>query len=320
MRIGVFSVLFQNLPFEPALDKVVDFGLSAVEIGTGGYPGDHHCPVDELLANENKRKTYLEAVHSRGLIISAFSCHYEPLHPNRALAQESNEIFKKSVQLAQMMGVPVVNVLSGIPAGAAGDKMPNWVTCPWPTHNLDILEYQWNEVAIPYWKGAAAFAGDHGIKIGVEMHPGMLIYNVETMLRMRDEAGPALGCNFDPSHLFWNGVDPVAAIRVLGEAIVHVHGKDSYLDEINISVNGCNDHKPYDQIKDRAWTFRTIGYGHDEKTWKDLISALILVGYDYVISIEHEDALMSADEGLAKGVGLLKEAGILEDPGEMYWA
>jgi sugar phosphate isomerase/epimerase len=218
------------------------------------------------------------------------------------------------------MDVPVVNALSGTPAGAPGDKMPNWVTCPWPTHNLEILEYQWNQVAIPYWKQAAEYANEHGVKIGVEMHPGMLIYNVETMQRMRAEAGTALGCNFDPSHLFWNGVDPVAAIRTLGETIVHVHGKDSYVDLINVSVNGCNDHKPYDQIANRAWTFRSIGYGHDAKIWKDMISALRLIGYDYVISIEHEDSLMSADEGLAKGVALLKEAGIMEASGKMFWA
>jgi sugar phosphate isomerase/epimerase len=320
MRIGVFSVLFQDLPFEQALDKVVDFGLTAVEIGSGGYPGNHHCPVDDLLASADLRQAYLDAVAARGLIISAFSCHYEPLHPNQKIAQDSDEIFRKSVRLASLMGVPVVNVLSGTPAGAPGDTMPNWVTCPWPTHNLEILDYQWNEVGIPYWKRAASFADDNGVQIGVEMHPGMLIYNVETMLRMRAEAGSALGCNFDPSHLFWNGVDPVAAIRALGDAIVHVHGKDSYVDRINISVNGCNDHKPYDQIADRAWTFRSIGYGHDAKLWKDLISALRLVGYDYVISIEHEDALMSADEGLAKGVALLKDAGIMETPGDMFWA
>lgn len=320
MRTGVFSVLFQNLPFEQALDKIASFGLNAVEIGTGGYPGSHHCPVDELLASEQKRQAYLAAVATRGLIISAFSCHYEPLHPDQAIAKESDEIFRKSVRLAELMNVPVVNVLSGIPAGAPGDRMPNWVTCPWPGHNLEILDYQWNEVAIPYWQGAAQYASDHGVSIGVEMHPGMLIYNVETLLRMRAEAGPALGCNFDPSHLFWNGVDPVAAVRALGKAIVHVHGKDSYVDQLNVAVNGCNDHKPYAQISKRAWTFRSIGYGHDVKTWKDLVSALRLIGYDHVISIEHEDALMSADEGLAKGVALLKEAGIMEPPGEVYWA
>jgi len=320
MKIGVLTVLFQDLPFEEMLDKVAGYGLSAVEIGTGGYPGSKHCPVEELLADEAARSRYQQALESRRLVISSFSCHYEPLHPNESIAKESDEVFRKSVRLAELLGVPVVNVLSGTPAGAPGDTMPNWVTCPWPPHNLEILDYQWNEVAIPYWSGAARFAEDHGIKIGVEMHPGMLLYNVETLLRMRREVGDALGCNFDPSHLFWNGVNPVAAIRALGKAIVHVHGKDCYVDDLNISVNGCNDHKPYGEILDRAWTFRSLGYGHDAKTWKDIISALRLVGYDHVISIEHEDALMSVDEGLSKGIELLKDAGIMEAPGEMFWA
>jgi sugar phosphate isomerase/epimerase len=320
MRIGIFSVLYQKYPFNQALDRIKAAGATAVEIGTGGYPGSHHCNVDELLESDNKRSEYLEIVHSRDMIISAFSCHYEPLHPDQQLAQNSDEIFKKSVRLASMLDVPVINVLSSLPGGSPEDKTPNWVTCPWPPHFLEILDYQWNQVGVPYWKGAAQFAADHGVKIGVEMHPGMLIYNVETMLRMREAAGPALGCNFDPSHLFWNGVDPVAAIRALGDAIVHVHGKDSYVDPLNIAVNGCNDHKPYDRIPQRAWTFRTIGYGHDTKVWKDIASALRMIGYDHVISIEHEDGMMSFDEGIAKGIAVLKEAVMQESPGEMFWA
>ena len=320
MRIGVFSVLFQDLPFEQALDKIASFGLTAVEIGTGGYPGSHHCPLDELLESDAARRRYQDEISKREMIISAFSCHYEPLHPDEDLARESDDIFRKSIRLARLMEVPVVNVLSGIPAGAPGDTMPNWVTCPWPSHNLEILDYQWHDVAIPYWQGSAAFAADHGVSIGVEMHPGMIIYNVETLLRMRSEVGPSLGCNFDPSHLFWNGVDPVAAIRALGDAIVHVHGKDSYLDKYNIAINGCNDHKPYERIPDRAWTFRSIGFGHGVKTWKDIVSSLRLVGYDHVISIEHEDGLMSADEGLQKAVATLQEANIVEKPVGVFWA
>ncbi len=320
MRIGVFSVLYKDLPFEEALNKIASFGLNAVEIGTGGYPGSQHCPLDELLESKYARQRYQDEISKRGMIISAFSCHYEPLHPDEELARESDDIFRKSIRLARLMEVPVVNVLSGIPAGAPGDTMPNWVTCPWPAHNLDILDYQWNDLAIPYWQGATAFAADQGVSIGVEMHPGMIIYNVETMLRMRSEVGPALGCNFDPSHLFWNGVDPVAAIRALGDAIVHVHGKDSYLDQYNIAVNGCNDHKPYERIMERAWTFRSIGYGHGVETWKDITSTLRLIGYDHVISIEHEDGLMSADEGLRKAISVLQEANIAESPGEMYWS
>jgi sugar phosphate isomerase/epimerase len=320
MRIGVFSALFQDLPFEKALDKIKASGATAIEIGTGGYPGSQHCPVDELLTSESSRKAYLKKVTSRGMIISAFSCHGEPLHPDAAVAADADLVFRKSVDLAAWLGVPVVNVLSGCPGGAPGDKTPNWVTCPWPPHFLQILNYQWNQVGIPYWKKAAVYAAEKGVKIGIEMHPGQLLYNVETFLRMRAEAGPALGCNFDPSHLFWNGVDPVAAIRKLGDAIVHVHGKDCYVDHLNVMVNGCNDNKPYDRIPERAWTFRSIGYGHDTKTWKDIISALRIVGYDSVISIEHEDGLLSSDEGLAKGLAVLKEAVTLEQPGKMFWA
>jgi sugar phosphate isomerase/epimerase len=320
MRIGVFSCLYQNIPFEEALDKIAAAGATAVEIGSGGYPGSHHCPVDDLLASESRRKAYLETVSSRGMIISALSCHYEPLSPDEELARESDEIFRKSVRLASLLDVPVVNVLSSLPAGAPGDRMPNWVTCPWPAHFLEILDYQWNQVGIPYWRSAADFAQAHAVKIGVEMHPGMLVYNVDSLLRLREAAGPALGCNFDPSHLFWNGVDPVAAIRKLGEAIVHVHGKDCFVDRFNVAVNGCNDARPYNQIPHRSWTFRSIGYGHDTQTWKEITSALRMVGYDHVISIEHEDALMSLDEGLSKGIAVLKDAVMFEKPGQMFWA
>lgn len=320
MRIGVFTVLFQDLPLEQMLDRVVAAGLAAVEIGSGGYPGAHHCPVDELLESAGRRETWMRAITSRGLIVSAFSCHYEPLAPDPALARESDQAFRKTVRLAAQLGVPVVNVASGLPAGAPGDRSPSWVTCPWPPHNLRMLDYQWNQVAIPYWKEAGRFASNHGIKIAMEMHPGFLVYNVETLLRLREAVGPVLGCNLDPSHLFWNGVDVPAAIRRLGGAIYHVHGKDCYVDPLNVAVNGCNDGKPFDQIPQRAWTFRTIGYGHDVKTWKDIASALQLVGYDYVISIEHEDALMSIEEGLAKGVAMLKEVIVAQKPGKIFWA
>ncbi|MCX6056171.1 MAG: sugar phosphate isomerase/epimerase [Chloroflexi bacterium] len=320
MRVGVFSVIFQQLSFEKALDKILSYGATAVEIGTGGLPGAHHCQVDELLESGEKRSAYRKALESRGMILSAFSCHWDPIGPDKKVAASSDEVLRKTIRLAELLGVPAVNVLSGLPAGSPVDRMPNWVTCPWPPHFAEILDYQWNQVGIPYWRSAAKFAEEHKVKIGVEMHPGMLIYNVETMLRMREACGPAMGCNFDPSHLFWNGVDPVAAIRKLGDAIVHVHGKDCVIDSYNVAVNGCNDHKPYTDIPHRSWTFRTIGYGHDLKVWKDIISALRMVGYDHVISLEHEDGMMSFDEGVQKGLAALREVVTMESPGVMFWA
>jgi sugar phosphate isomerase/epimerase len=320
MRIGVLTVLYNQMPITQVLDTVRPLGIQAVEIGTGAYPGNAHLDVDRLLEDEAAREAYLQEITDRDMRISALSCHGNPIHPDPEIAQRADAIYRKTIRLAALMQIPVVNTFSGLPAGCPEDRMPNWVTCPWPPHFLEILQYQWETVAIPYWREAEAFARDHDIKIGIEIHPGMLVYNVETMLRLREATGPAMGANFDPSHLFWNGVDPVAAIRALGEAIHHVHGKDCYLDRQNIAVNGCNDHKPYDQIATRAWTFRTIGYGHDVKVWKDIISALRLVGYDHVISIEHEDAMMSIDEGLAKAAAVLREAIITEAPDEMYWA
>jgi sugar phosphate isomerase/epimerase len=320
MRIGVFSVIFQNLPYEQVLDRILSYGATAVEIGTGGYPGSHHCDMSALLASEEKRKAYLKAVEDRGMIISAFSCHSNPISPDQQEARDADALIHDTIRLAEKCGVPVINVMSGLPAGGPGDTLPNWVTCPWPPHFLEILDYQWNQVAIPYWREVSKFAQERHVKIGVEMHPGMLIYNVETMIRMREICGPAMGANFDPSHLFWNGVDPVAAIRKLGDAIHHVHGKDCYIDPLNISVNGCNDHKSYSEIPNRSWTFRTIGYGHDLKVWKDIVSALRMVGYDYVISLEHEDGMMSFEEGVSKGLAALRDVVTVESPGEMFWA
>ncbi len=320
MRIGVLTVLYSQMSYIDALDKIKSMGLSAVEIGTGGYPGNAHLDIDQLLGDKGAREAYLKELNDRDMIISAFSCHGNPIHPDPKIAKEADSVFRKTVNLAEMMNVPVVNTFSGLPAGCAEDKTPNWVTCPWPPQFLEILKYQWEDVAVPYWKDAAAFAEDHGVKIGIEMHPGMLIYNISTLLRMRNEVGPALGANFDPSHLIWNGVDPILAVRKLGDAIHHVHGKDCYIDPLNTRINGCNDHTPYNQIQDRSWTFRTIGYGNDIKFWKDFVSALRLIGYDHVISIEHEDPLMSTDEGLKKAVSVLKDAVMTEKPGEMYWA
>ncbi len=320
MQIGVFTVLWGNLAFEEALDKAVQFGLSAVEIGAGGYPGDGHCPLSELLKSESRRDEWLGAIEERGLTLSALSVHNNPIHPDPEVAEAADQVIRNAIELASLLGVPTINGFAGMPAGAPGDTMPNWVTCAWPPHFLEILEYQWDEVAIPYWKGIHPLLEDHDVTMGFEMHPGILVYNVDTMLRLREAVGPRLGCNFDPSHLWWNGVDPVKAIRTLGDAIFHVHGKDVYVDPYNTSVNGCNDHKPYGEIPQRSWTFRSIGYGHGLRAWKDIVSALRMVGYDYVISIEHEDALMSPDEGLGKAVALLQEAVIAEEAGEMFWA
>jgi len=322
VKLGVFTALYQQLPFEDMLDKLASMGVEAVELGTGNYPGSHHCNPEELLDSEEKLKTFQAAIEKRGLMISSLSCHGNPLHPNKETARAAHNVWRNTVLLAERLNVPVVNVFSGCPGDCESAKNPNWVTCAWPPEYLEVLKWQWEEVAIPYWQEEADFAKAHGVKIAFEMHPGFLVYNPETLLKLRDRAGETIGANFDPSHLIWQGIDPVAAIKKLGreQAIFHFHAKDTYLDKTNIAINGVLDTKHYSQISDRSWTFRTVGYGQDEKTWKDIISTLRTVGYDYIISIEHEDMLASIDEGLAKAIALLKRCMFYEQPDEMWWA
>jgi sugar phosphate isomerase/epimerase len=323
MKLGVFTVLYQNLPFETMLDKLVEMGVEAVELGTGNFPGNSHCDPDELLANPEKIKSFQRAIESRGLTISGLSCHGNPLHPNVTTAREAHDVWRKTVLLAERLEVPIINGFSGCPGDHIGAKHPNWVTCSWPPEYLEVLDWQWNEIVIPYWKKEAAFAKEHGInQIAFEMHPGFVVYNPETLLKLREHAGQSIGANFDPSHLVWQGIDPVEAIKNLGRenAIFHFHAKDTYLDQANIKVNGVLDTKHYSKVLDRSWTFRSVGYGHDEKMWKDIVSTLRAVGYDYVLSIEHEDMLASIDEGLSKAISLLKGAMFKEQLSEMWWA
>ena len=320
MKIGVFTVLFSQQPFEQALDYIAQSGCQTVELGTGNYPGNAHCNPDKLLGDDAACKALLKAVSSRKLEISALSCHGNPLHPDKKFAKEQHDVWRKTVQLAKKLGLSRVNNFSGCPGDSPNATKPNWVTCPWPQDYTEIVEWQWKERVIPYWKEEGKFAKDNGVKICFEMHPGFVVYNTETLLKLRDAVGDVIGANFDPSHLFWQGMDPVACIRKLGDAIYHFHAKDCRIDPANASWMGVLDTKPYGDEINRSWIFRTLGYGHDYSVWKDMISTLRLVGYDDVLSIEHEDSLMSVNEGFQKAVAFLKEVALVETPGAMWWA
>jgi sugar phosphate isomerase/epimerase len=318
MKIGVFTALLSALPLEDVLKKLATLNVHTVELGTGNYPGDPHCKLS-MLENAKELSEFKKLLDDHGCAISALSCHGNPLHPDAEKAKHDREINSRTILLAEKLGVPVVVDFSGCPGDSPTAKAPNWVTCPWPPEYLEVLRWQWEEVAAPYWTERAKFAADHGVKIALEMHPGFMVHSPETMLRLRAIAGPALGCNLDPSHLFWQGIDPVAAVRVLGEAIHYVHAKDSKIYEANLPRTGVLDTKPYTDEINRGWIFRTCGYGHGVEWWKDFVSTLRMVGYDYVLSIEHEDSLMSAEEGLRRAVAFLQEAVITEKPGAAWW-
>jgi sugar phosphate isomerase/epimerase len=308
MKLGVFTVLYGDRPFDVALDRIVAAGVQCVEIGTGNYPGNAHCRPLELLDDAAKCDAFVHSIASRGLAISALSCHGNPIHPRREVAQASHDTFIDTVKLAQRLDVTRVNLFSGCPGDSDRAQFPNWVTCAWPTEYGELLEWQWQHKVIPYWKEQAAFAEQHGVRLGFEMHPGFVVYNPRTLLRLRAACGEAIGANLDPSHLFWQGIDIETAIDELGRAgaIFHTHAKDTAIHARNAALNGVLDTVPLDDVGPRSWVFRTVGFGHGELEWRRILSARRLAGYDDVLSIEHEDALMSIDEGFLKAVAVLK--------------
>ena len=322
MKLSVLTNLFADLSLDATLAKCKALGVESVEIGCGGYPGKAHCDPEKLLADPAALDAFVKTLAKYDMDICALSAHGNAVHPDKSIAARFDKDFRNAVLLAERLGIDTVVTFSGCPGGSPEDRTPNWATCAWPDDFLSILDYQWNRVLIPYWKEAAAFAKDHVVsRIAFEMHPGFCVYNPETLLRLRDAVGPVIGANFDPSHLIWQGIDPVAAIRVLGDAIYHVHAKDTKVDRYNTAKFGVLDTKHYSDEIHRSWIFRTVGYGNGMDYWRDMISNLRLCGYDRVLSIEHEDSLMTTDEGLSHAVAFLKESMIRDPkPTSMSWA
>lgn len=322
MKLGVMTVLLGNLSLDETLSYLKSLGVQQVEVGCGGFPGTAHADARRFLKEPALIGRFQETVAKYGLDVAALSVHGNPVHPRKALADDYHEQFEAAVLLAEKLGVKTVVGFSGCPGDSEHSLYPNWVVATWPEDFQKIKEWQWNEVLIPYWKKAAEFAVSHGVhQIALELHPGFCVYNPGTLLRLREAVGDTIGANFDPSHLFWQGIDPVAAIRALKGAIYHFHAKDTSIDPYITAVNGVLDTPKFTEITQRPWIFRTVGYGHGEDTWRAIFSELKKSGYDGIISIEHEDGLMTTREGLEKAVEVLKRTILFEsDQVEMYWA
>ena len=323
MKLGVFTAILDHQPLETALDYLQGLGVQAVELGCGGTAGHSHANPEILLNDAGALREFQRTIDRHHMEISALSCHGNPVHPNPETARAYDKTIRDTILLAQRLGLRRINTFSGCPGSDPDAHYPNWVTCPWPEDFQEVLDYQWNQVLIPYWRETAAFAAEHGVtQIALEMHPGFCVYNPETALRLREAVGPEIGVNFDPSHLIWQGIDPAYAIRVLGKAgaIFHFHAKDTKVDKYNTMLNGVLDTKPYGDEINRSWIFRSCGYGNDYAYWKDMVSNLVMTGYDHVLSIEHEDSLMTVDEGLDKAITFLKEVLTHEKLSKMWWA
>jgi len=308
MRIGMVTDSLGHLPMQELLRTAAELGIEMLEFPCGNWSSAPHLNLDALLTKEMARAEFMAMLCDHDLALSALNCSGNPLHPGE-LGQRHRAVTSKTIKLAGLLGVERVVLMSGCPGGP-GDANANWITTAWPPEAAQVLAWQWDEVVIPYWKTLAVEAQEAGAtRLCLELHGQQNVYSVETLNRLRDAVGPVVGANFDPSHLFWMGADPLAAIRALGSAIYHVHAKDTRIDQAMASVNSLIDTKSVDRVSQRSWSYVTLGYGHDVLWWREFCALLRMVGYDDVLSIEHEDQMLPPLEGVRKSVELLQAAG-----------
>ncbi|AFC29132.1 xylose isomerase [Paenibacillus mucilaginosus 3016] len=268
------------------LDTCAALGFEALELGCGNWSKAPHVELDSLLESELRRRQFTDAIRSRGLEIAALNCSGNQLEPTET-GKAHQAVVNKTFKLAGLLGVETVVTMSGCPAGGPNDTLPNWITHPILPQHFESLAWQWNEVAIPYWKKAAERAAEYGVKrIAIENLGCNLVYNAETLLKLRSEVGPMIGMNLDPSHLFWMGGDPIAAARVLGDVIYHVHAKDVRVERGISGAHGLIDVKPMDSFASRSWNYAALGYGHEPGWWKEFFTVINMIGYAGPIVIE----------------------------------
>lgn len=329
MKLGAYTACLHDKPLPEALEILRDLGLNSAEINSGGFLPAVHLPIDEVRSSQNARDEYLELFAAAGITLTALNCNGNPLHPDPEVRDKHGNDVREAIELAAVLGVGRVVAMSGLPATDAGGRLPAWSVLPWDSAYLDSRDYQWNQVAIPYWKDIQARAADADVKVCIEMHPHNVVYNPATMERLAEAIGAThVGAEMDPSHLFWQGIDPVAAIERLGGLVYNAAAKDTRINEA-AKVNGVLDDR-FGRVSpeapgvvslggrytlsrwpdDSSWDFVALGRGHDIEYWSKFLDALERIDPNMAVNIEHEDQELDQLEGLRHAADtLLRAAG-----------
>ncbi|UOQ45554.1 sugar phosphate isomerase/epimerase [Halobacillus salinarum] len=308
MKTGLVTDILGHQSFEEMLDTCEQLGVETLELGCGNWSDAPHVDLDALLEHESSRRNFLDAIERKGMSIAALNCSGNQLAPG-AEGEAHKRVVNKTFRLAGLLGVEKVVMMSGCPGGGPGDKTPNWITHPILPPHFEALNWQWNEVAVPYWKEAVKTAEEYGVeKIAIENLGYNLVYNPETFFRLKNEVGDRIGMNFDPSHLFWMGGDPIRALRELGNSIYHIHAKDVRIERGLAERQGLIDIKPMDSYASRSWNYAALGHGHEVSWWKEFFTVAKMAGYENEIVLEMEDLTMDPLTGVKKSMDVLKEA------------
>lgn len=327
MYLGAYTACLHDKPLEEVLATLRDLGLTSAEINSGGFVGTPHLPIADLRSSVDARQDYLGTFADAGITLTALNCNGNPLHPDPEVRTKHGQDVVDSIELAALLGVKRVVTMSGLPGVDARASLPSWTVLPWETSSLDARDYQWNEVALPYWKDIQARSADVDVKVALEMHPHNLVYNPGTMERLASEINAThIGAEMDPSHLFWQGIDPVLAVKSLGDLVVNAAAKDTRVNDA-AKVNGVLDDRfgrvPQDDPaylplggryslsrwpENASWDFVAVGRGHDTAYWTEFLRALRDVDPDMAVNIEHEDQELDQMEGLRFAAKTLLDA------------
>jgi sugar phosphate isomerase/epimerase len=326
MKLGVYTAVLHDKSLRDALSTIRSLGLGGAEINAGGFLPTPHLPVEELLSGRVEPEEYLAAFIETGIELTGLNANGNPLHADPEVGPEDAQDLRRAIRVAAMLGVRRVVTMSGLPAGHPKGHWPAWHVNPWDSGYLDSLEYQWDHVAVPFWREIDAMARDHDVKVCIEMHPQNLVFNPPTLQRLVDKTHAThVGAEMDPSHLFWQGIDPVAAIDYLGDLVFHAAAKDTRINPACALYGVLDDrftrippsehptglggrHTVTRWPQDSSWDFVAVGRGHDIEFWSGFLAALGRIDPDIAVNIEHEDTELGQLEGLQVAASTLQAA------------
>jgi sugar phosphate isomerase/epimerase len=328
MKLGAYTACLHDRSLDETLKILGELGLTSAEVNTGGFIAAPHIPIGDILASAAAREHYLGRFAQAGITLTGLNVNGNPLNPDPGVGPKHADDLRRTIEVAALLGVKRVVTMSGLPAGEPGGAVANWVVNPWDSQYLDILDYQWQDVAIPFWKDIQARAAAADVKVCIEMHPHNLVFNPPTLQRLVEQVNAThVGAEMDPSHLFWQGIDPVAAVRHLGDLVFHAAAKDTRINAGNVKLYGVLDDRFSRVPTDRnplnlggrntlnqwpsspSWQFVAVGRGHGDEFWVPFLQALHDVDPDMAVNIEHEDTELDQIEGLRQAAEHLIAAG-----------
>lgn len=310
LQIGVFNDGLAHLSRADALRWCAERDIGHIEMGVGGWRQADHLDLDSLLRDAGERDRLLGELREHGLALSCVNAAGNPLHPDPAVGDRHAAMLRGAIELAALLGCDRVVTMSGCPGGRRGGSTPVFASWPVVPDDESLWEWQYEHRLAPFWSELSAWAARTApeVMICLELHAGAAAYNPASFARLRAASGPNVGVNLDPSHFWWQGIDPLAVVEALGDRIGFAHAKDTTVYPERVRLNGVNDHRFPPDPAVNSWHFSAVGEGHDDATWTALLAAIRAAGHDGTVSIEHEDPRYDGAEGVERSLAGLRRA------------